>query len=132
MKWLIILCLTLSGCSALNPLDVLSPDKPKIEVNAQVAKNAKLEKSNIKLDSNNTNQTADTISNDTKQTADNIKNITQNMPPWVLMLIVVLAALAFDSKEFIKGIKSSIRDIFIVPIKGVANFILLILGREKL
>ena len=136
----LLVVLSLQGCSTLGSLtSVLTPDKPSIEVNAQVAKNAEQEKSVIKLESGGTKQTADTISNSTSTTsnADVINQIANEMTWWQYLAVIVCAGVALPSwKELYTGVKVVLSDTagaFIVnPIKGVANFVLLILGKEKI
>ena len=132
-----IMILSTVGCSSISPLSLLSPNKPSIEVNAQVAKHATLEKSIISASSGATEQTADTISNDTKQEADLITNITQNIPLEYLAIVIMLAGWLIPSpKECYTGAKWLVVDLFDslvkTPIKGLANFILVLIGREKL
>ena len=122
----IMLVMGLQGCSSLNPLSFLS-DKPSVEVNANVGKNVKQEKSVISASSGKTEQTADTISNG-KQEATTIKNITENVPFDVMLLIVLLAGLAIDGKGFLVTVRSDVKGLIKFPF----NFILLLFGREKL
>lgn len=129
--------LSLSSCASLNPLDVLKPDKPSLEVTAQVGKTNQQEKNNIKIEDRKTEvkQDADSISNDTNYTADKIENITQGMSKLELLLFALLAGWAIPTPsktfEFIKRVISDTLDILIVtPFKGFADFILKVLGRK--
>jgi len=132
-RLLLILVLCLSGCAALNPLDSF---KPKPQINAQVGKENQQEISTAKVETGTTNQKAETISNDTNQNADEIVNIVKNLDTQTLILIIVLAGAALPSfKEMYSAGKIVIGDVYnglCVPIKGIGNFILRILGREPL
>jgi len=86
MKKLIIIALmsfSLQSCSNLNPLDLINPEKPSLEVNANVGKNVQQEKSNIKVESGSktVKQDAEVISNDIKTDikADIVNQITNNV-----------------------------------------------------
>ena len=120
----------------MNPLALLS-EKPSVEVNANIGENVKQEKSTLKLEQGKTEQTADEISNDTKYEADVINQITENVPIEYLLIMVLLAGWAVPApKECYNSAKWLVVDVFqtivVVPIKGVANFTLLLLGRNKL
>lgn len=119
--------LGLSGCSSINPLSVLT-EKPSVELNANVGKNVKQDKSVISAESGKTEQTADEISNDTAYTADKITQITEQMPPWMFGVVILLAGLAIDGKGFVVTVRSDVISLLKFPF----NFILAILGREKL
>lgn len=125
--------LGLSSCAAINPLDTF---KPKPQINAQVGKENQQEISTAKVETGTTNQKADTISNDTNQNADEIVNIVKNLDTTTLIILVVLAGAALPSfREMYGAGKIVIGDIYkgiTVPIKGIGNFILRILGREPL
>ena len=156
MKWLkekirifglALLIGSMSGCSSFNPLSVLSPDKPAVEVNAQVGKTNEQEQNNIKLEQGKTEQTADTISNDTSYKADVVNQIANELTWWQMLAIVILAGAALPSwremgtgfksivVEFYRGVRFILTDIaslVIIPCKGLANFILKLIGREPL
>ena len=120
-------------CSCgMTPMDLLS-EKPSLEVNAQIAKNAELDKSVIKVESGKTEQNADEISNDTSYTADTVTQITEHIPPWIIGVLMLFAGwLIPDPKQCVTGMNNALRQIIVEPIKGIANFILLSLGRERL
>lgn len=129
--------LSLSSCASLNPLDVLNPNKPSLEVNAQVGKTNEQEKNNIKIEDKKTEvkQEADSITNDTNYTADKIENITQGMSKLELLLFALLAGWAIPTPtktfEFVKRVVSDTINILVVmPVKGFADFILKVLGRK--
>lgn len=132
--------LLIQSCSSVNPLSMLSPDKPSIEVNAQIAKNAEQDKSVIKLEQGGTKQTADSISNDTRYEASVVNQITQNMTPFQITVLLftslfvgwllpdpVRVGVAVD-----KFIKYVFKGVVIYPIKSVANFVLVAMGRSEL
>lgn len=120
--------LLLPACSTLNPFDVLT-DKPSLDISANVGENVSQEKSNIKLETGRTEQTADEISNDTAYNADSIQNITNQMPPWMFFVMVFLAGWAIpDYKICFCGLGKTIK----APFIGTANFILKLLGRESM
>jgi len=121
------------GCSSINPLSVLT-DKPSIEVNAQVAKNAEHSQSLISVESEGTKQTADSISNTTSTKADVINQITNELTWWQLVAIIICAGVAIpSSRELYGGVKLVITDtlnaFIIYPLKGISNFILKLFGR---
>ena len=123
------------GCSSLNPLSMLTP-KPSIEVNANVGKNVNQDKNVLKVETGTTNQTADAISNDTAYKADTINQITNSLTPLELLIIVIMAGAALPSfKEMYIGLKVVIADVlktFIVtPITAIADFVLLLMGKER-
>ncbi len=128
------------GCAAMNPLSALMPDKPSIELNANVGKNVKQEKAAVKIETGKTEQTAETISNDTKYEAKTISQITNQMPMWMFAVVILLAGWAIPTpRECMLGLKSFVNssagvvgNILVTPCKGVANFILLLCGKEKL
>lgn len=129
--------LLITSCASLNPLDVLNPTKPSLEVNAQVGETNKQEKNNIKVEERKTEvkQEADSITNDTNYTADKIENITQGMSKLELLLFALLAGWAIPTPaktfEFVKRVVSDTVNIIIVtPVKGFADFILKVLGRK--
>ncbi len=131
-----MVAVTVSGCSTLNPLSLLS-DKPSVEVNANVGENVKQEKATIKLEQGKTEQTADNISNDTKYEAGIVNQITQNIPIEYLAIVVLLAGWVIPSpKECYVGTKWLIVDLFDTlvktPLKGICDFVLLLLGKERL
>jgi len=125
---LVLMVTILSGCATLNPLSAFS-EKPSLEVNAQVAKNAEQEKSTIKVENEGTKQTADKISNDTKYSAESIQQITNQMPMWMFGIVILMAGWAIPTpKECANGLVSVIT----IPFRGLANFILLLFGRPVL
>jgi hypothetical protein len=130
------LSLIFGGCAALDPLSILK-EKPSLEVNANVGKNVKQEKSVVSVEQGATSQTADKISNDTSYTADTVNQITKNVPIEYLLIMVLLGGWCIPSpKETYNGTKWLITDILkstiYNPTKGIANFILALFGREKL
>jgi hypothetical protein len=130
------LSLVFGGCAALDPLSILK-EKPSLEVNANVGKNVKQEKSVVSVEQGATSQTADEISNDTSYTADTVNQITKNVPIEYLLIMVLLGGWCIPSpKETYNGTKWLITDILkstiYNPTKGIANFILALFGREKL
>lgn len=134
---LALTALLMVSCASLNPLDILSPDKPSLEVNAQIGKTNEQEKNNIKVEEGKTEvkQEADSITNDTNYTADKIENITQGMSKLELLLFALLAGWAIPTPaktfEFVKRVVSDTINILIVtPVKGFAGFILKVLGRK--
>ena len=136
----LLVCFSLQGCALTNPLDMFS-EKPKIETNVALGKNVQTEKNHLKLEQGTTNSKQEAkdggIIENGKQEADVIKNITQNVPIEYLGLIVLLAGWAIPSpRETGKAIKALttevIGGIVVTPIKGVANFILSLFGREKM
>ena len=134
---LVATSLSLASCASLNPLDVLNPAKPSLEVNAQVGKANEQEKNNIKAEEGKTEvkQEADSITNDTNYTADKIENITQGMSKLELLLFALLAGWAIPAPaktfEFTKRVVSDTINIIIVtPVKGFADFILKVIGRK--
>ena len=132
----IMVSLAVSSCASLNPFSALTP-KPSIELNANVGENVKQEKSTIKLEQGKTEQTADSISNDTKYEAGIVNQITQNIPIEYLAIVILLAGWVVPSpKECYKGTKWLVSDLFTTlvktPLKGICDFVLLLLGRERL
>ena len=132
-----------------NPLGFLDPDKPSIEVSTNIGKNVESEKNNIKLETGDTvKQEAEEISNDTAYTADVVNQITNNLTPMQLILLIICAGFAIPSyKEVGKGTEGVVvktysglkvlttdllNGIVVTPVKGIANFLLTIFGREKL
>jgi len=133
----IVALFLLTSCASLNPLDVLNPAKPSLEVNAQVGKTNEQEKNNIKVEGGKTEvkQEAEAITNDTNYTADKIENITQGMSKLELLLFALLAGWAIPTPaktfEFVKRVASdTINMIIVTPVKGLADFILKVLGRK--
>lgn len=127
---LLIILLAISGCSSINPLSLLNPSKPSIEANVNMGKNVEQEKSNVKLETGtkNVKQDAETISNDTKYKADSIKQITQNIPPYIIYIVIALSGLAIDGKGFILSFKSDLAGICKFPF----NFILRFFNKQEL
>jgi hypothetical protein len=148
-SWLILLLMVslgFSGCSSFNPLSILQPNKPAVEVNAQVGKTNEQEQNNIKLEQGKTEQTADTISNDTSYKADVVNQIVNGLTWWQLVAIIVLAGVALPSwKELGYGVKltlvegykgvrfvlADILQLLVVPVKGVRDFLLSLFGKSS-
>lgn len=129
--------LLITSCASLNPLDVLNPAKPSLEVNAQVGKTNEQEKNNIKLESGkqDVRQEAEKISNDNNYTADKIENITQNIPLEYVLLIALLSGwiipTPMETFRIAKRVVKDTLDILIIsPVRGVADFILKLFGRK--
>ncbi len=127
----------LTSCASLNPLDVLNPNKPSLEVNAQVGKTNEQEKNNIKLESGKqeTNQEAEKITNDNNYTADKIENVVQGMSKFELIVFALLAGIAIPTyTTMYKAMKIVIADVYnaaiVTPLKSLSWFVLKILGRE--
>jgi hypothetical protein len=123
----ILLAGLVQGC-AVNPLDLITP-KPGIEVNAQVAKNADMQKSALSVNQGAVKQTADAISNDTSYEAATVNQITNNLTPFQLVMLCLLAGWALpDPIRCYAGTKHVVMDIFkgliVYPISAVAQFIL--------
>ena len=136
MRWVLIMILfVMTGCATLNPISALT-DTPKLEVNAQIAKNAEQDKSVVKVESGKTEQKADTISNDVKYTADTVQQISNQMPMWMFATVMILAGWAIPTpKECLLGlgiVLNGAGKVVAAPFKGVANFILMLFGRETL
>lgn len=132
----LVLCFSVISCASLNPLDILNPDKPSLEVNAQVGKTNEQEKNNIKVESGKQEikQEADKISNDHNYTAETIENITQNLPIEYLVIMLFLAGWIIPTpKETFSIGKRIVVDVFdaliITPIKAIADFILKLFGK---
>lgn len=129
------LILFMPGCSSLNPLSMFAK-KPSIEVNANIGKNVKQDKSMLKVETGTTNQNADQISNDTSYQADTVNQITNNLTPLQLLIMIIMAGAALPSfKEMYAGLKVVVGDIcqafIIYPITAIANFVLVLRGKEK-
>lgn len=146
---MILALTTMTGCALTNPLGLLSPDKPSVEVSTNIGKNVESEKNNIKLETGDTvKQEAEEISNDTEYTADVVNQITNSLTPLQLLLLVICAGFAVPSyKEVANGTKGTLVELYsglkvlttdllsgivVTPIKGIANFLLTIFGRDKL
>lgn len=128
-RLLVIVCLSiaLTGCSALSGIGSLLGKKPSIEVNANVGKNVKQEKAQVKVETGKTEQTADVISNDTSYTAESITQITQSIPPYIIgLLILGFGWLIPDPMHCYKAIKFLLWDItkglVITPGKAIIRF----------
>lgn len=129
MGRLLLLVLTValtSSCASLNPLSILNPAKPSLEVSAQVGKTNEQEKNNIKLESgtNEVRQEADTISNDNNYNADNIQNVIQGMTLTEFIIVVFLAGVALPNwKDMYTGVKVVIGDVWgavvATPVKAI-------------
>ena len=133
----IVVLFSLTSCASFNPLDVLNPAKPSLEVNAQVGKTNEQEKNNIKVEDRKTEvkQEADKITNDTNYTAEKIENITQGMSKLELIMFALLAGWAIPSPAKTVGfakrvISDTINILVVTPIKAIADFILKVLGRK--
>lgn len=127
------LLFALQGCASLNPLSIMT-QKPSVEVNAQVAKNAKQEKNIAKVEQGTTNQNADQISNDTSYKADTVNQITNSLTPFQLMIICLLAGWAVpDPARCYSGVRYIVVDVlrgFIVyPLKSFSGFVLQLFGK---
>lgn len=137
-----VLLFTLGGCAATDLIGMITPDKPSIEANANVGKNVEQEKSTVKMENGNTTnkQEAESISNDTKYEAQSIQQITNDVPPWMFGLIILLAGWAIPTPKecfaMLKGIVGSVsapmRRGVTTVFKGSANFVLLLFGKERL
>ena len=134
---IIFFSLILSSCASLNPLDVLNPNKPSLEVNAQVGKTNEQEKNNIKLESGKqeTKQEAEKITNDNNYTADKIENVVQGMSKFELIVFAMLAGIAIPTyTTMYKALKIIIGDVYnaviVTPLKSLSWFVLKMLGRE--
>jgi len=129
LKYLIIVAsvTALMGCSALGGVGAFFGKKPSIEVNANIGKNVKQEKAQLKIETGKTEQTAETISNDTSYQAKTVNQITQDMPPWMFFVIIGLAGLAIDGKGFIYQVRSDVVGLLRFPF----DFILDVMGRKR-
>lgn len=117
-----------AGCSSLGSLGSLFSEKPKIEANVNVGKNVKQDKSQIKIETGTTEQTADNISNDTAYTADTVNQITQDIPPYIIILLVLgfgwVIPKPLETYEATKFVLCDVVHSFIVlPIKGFFNLL---------
>tara|TARA_R110000803_G_scaffold5230_5_gene17344 strand:+ start:2922 stop:3371 length:450 start_codon:yes stop_codon:yes gene_type:complete len=117
----------LMGCSSLGGLGAMFGKKPSIEANVNVGKNVKQDKSQIKIEAGKTDQTADSISNDTSYQAKTITQMTQNIPPYIIILLVLgFGWLIPDPLQSYKGFKFLVYDVtqsfFVVPCKAVMRF----------
>lgn len=125
---IIIVILTLiSGCSALGGVGAFFGKKPSIEVNANVGKNVKQEKAQLKVETGKTEQTAENISNDTSYQAKTINQITQDIPPYIIVLLILAFGWIIpDPSVCYKGFKFIVYDVtqsfFVVPGKAIINF----------
>ena len=124
---LVILCFMATGCSSLGGLGAMFGKKPSIEVNANVGKTVKQEKNQVKIESGKTEQTADQISNDTTYQAKTITQVTQDIPPYIIgLLILGFGWIIPDPSVCYKGIKFLIYDMtqsfFVVPGKAIIRF----------
>lgn len=136
------LLLTLGGCAATDIIGMFTPGKPSIEANANVGKNVEQDKSVVKMENGNTTnkQEAESISNDTKYEAQTIQQITNQLPPWMFGLVILLAGWAIPTpKECFAMLKGVIGSVFTgagglikTVFKSGANFILLLFGKERL
>ena len=143
-----------SACASLSPLDVFK-EKPTIDTNVQIAENANNEENIAKLETVGNQQAADLITNDTTYVTDTVTQVTQQLPTNVIGLILALVAVIIflagwsiptpgetaratsnGTIAIYKGIRFVIADILnsfiLTPIKGIANFILKLFGREPL
>lgn len=137
-----VLLLTLGGCTATDVIGMFTPGKPSVEVNANVGKNVEQDKSVVKVESGNTTnkQEAESISNDTQYQAQTIQQITNQLPPWMFALVILLAGWAIPTpKECFAMLKGVICSVFTgaggivkTTFKSGANFILLLFGKERL
>ena len=129
IKYLILATMitALTGCSALSSFGSAFTKKPSIEVNANVGKNVKQEKAQLKIETHKTEQTAENISNDTSYQAKTITQITQDIPPYIIgLLILGFGWLIPDPMQCYKGFKFLVYDItqsfFVVPGKAFIRF----------
>ncbi len=89
----------LTSCAAWDALNVFQP-KPSVELNANLGKNVKQDKSNLKVDGGgNTEQTADNITNNdkTEYKADSINQTTERIPPYIIIMLIFFAGWAIPS-----------------------------------
>ncbi len=89
----------LTSCAAWDALNVFQP-KPSVELNANLGKNIKQDKSNLKVDGGgNTEQTADNITNNdkTEYKADSINQTTEKIPPYIIIMLILFAGWAIPS-----------------------------------
>lgn len=126
------LCLVLASCSVLDAGRLLTPDKPSLEVSAQIGKSNSQEKSTIKIQTGqDLKQDAEKITNDSNYVAERIENITQGMSGFELMAMIILAGLAIPTAggvalgfkvvvvEAYKGLKVVLGDIASVITKPI-------------
>lgn len=111
---IVSLCLVMASCSILDAGRLLNPDKPSLEVNAQVGKSNSQEKSTIKIQTGqDLKQDAEKITNDSNYAAERIENITQGMSTFELILMIVLAGLAIPNySDVLRGVKEIIVDVY--------------------
>jgi len=128
-KYLVLVALitALTGCSALGGLGSLFGKKPSTEVNANVGKNVKQEKAQLKVETGKTEQTAENISNDTSYSAKTITQITQDIPPYIIALLILgFGWLIPSPMECYRGFKFLVYDMtqsfFVVPGKAIIRF----------
>ena len=134
---LVVTFLSLTSCASLNPLDVLNPAKPSLEVNAQVGKTNEQEKNNIKVEEGKTEvkQEAEAITNDTNYTADKIENVVQGMSKFELIVFALLAGIAIPTYgTMYKAFKVILSDVYgaviVTPLRSISDFILKVIGRK--
>lgn len=124
---LTVICITaFTGCSS-SIVKALAGDKPSVEANVNVGKNVKQDKAAVKIETGTTAQTADNISNDTSYKAKTINQISQDVPPYIIILLVLAFGwLIPDPLQTYKGFKFLLYDItqsfFVVPGKAVLRF----------
>jgi len=129
IRYLVLAALitALTGCSALSGMGAMFGKKPSIEVNANVGKNVKQEKSQVKIETHKTEQTAENISNDTSYQAKTITQITQDIPPYIIALLILgFGWLIPSPMECYRGFKFLVYDMtqsfFVVPGKAIIRF----------
>lgn len=129
----LLLIIGLAPSCSLTPLDLIKPT-PDVEVNAQVAKSAEIQKSVVAIDQGAVKQTADEISNDTHFKAQTVNQITNQLTPFQLVMLCLFAGWALpDPVRCYAGIKYVTVDIFkgvvVYPIASTAKFILRLFDR---
>lgn len=113
----LLLILLLSGCSALNPLDLLKPSSG-IEAKAQIGKTNQIDDSLLKVNTGeSTTQTADAIVN-TKQESTVAEQINNTNIPMSMMLLFGFACWVSPSPQRVT--------------RNVTNFCLMLCGRPPL
>lgn len=115
----------LTSCSVMDAARILDPNKPSLEVSAQVGKTNNQEKSTVKVESGDkVQQDAESISNDNHYVAETIENVTKSMSAFELVCLVLFAGLAIPSAgQLYTAFKTVVGDFFsaflIKPIKTV-------------
>ncbi len=124
----VLMVLLTTSCASLNPLDVLNPNKPSLEVNTQLGKTNESESNNIKVETGKQEykQEAEKISNDRNYNADKIENIVQGMSLVEFVIVVLLAGIAIPkASEVYRGVKVVVSDVWgavvLAPIKAIGS-----------